>query len=66
MWEFNFKGEKEFKGSKNDWTVTEKIAMKCSHFIIDDEDELVSDNLISCYNCRYRRWTSKSFTCMFF
>jgi hypothetical protein len=39
-------------------------AMACAHFTLDDEDELVSDEEITCLNCRYRRWTQETFTCM--
>ena len=64
MWDFNAKGEKEFTGGKQDWSQAAKIAKDCSNFKIDVEDELVSDETVSCYNCRYRRWSSKSFTCL--
>ena len=64
MWNFNSKGEKEFTGGKKNWDGVAMIAKNCSYFKIDDEDELVSDDPVSCYNCRYRRWSLKSFTCM--
>lgn len=64
MWNLNFKGEKEFTRGNQDWACVIKIAKDCSSFKIDDEDELVSDDPVSCYNCRYRRWSLKSFTCM--
>lgn len=35
----------------------------CDSYRRDDEDETVDDT-VSCYNCRYRRWTAQSFTCM--
>ena len=35
----------------------------CGTYRRDDEDETV-DETVSCYNCRYRRWTAQSFTCM--
>lgn len=38
-------------------------AAVCGGYRRDDEDETVDDT-ISCYNCRYRRWTVESFTCM--
>lgn len=63
MWNFNAKGEKEFSGSKNNWIKVSEIAKDCLYFKLDDEDEQVADESISCYNCRYRRWTLKSFTC---
>jgi hypothetical protein len=36
---------------------------KCDLFVADVEEERVSDELVSCYNCRSRRWTPKSFEC---
>lgn len=59
----NAKGAMEYQGGKEDWENTAKIAASCGEFIEDDEDEQVSDELISCYNCRYRRWTDTSFVC---
>lgn len=38
-------------------------AAACDGYRRDDEDETVDDT-VSCYNCRYRRWTAQSFTCM--
>ena len=38
-------------------------AAVCDGYGRDDEDETVDDT-VSCYNCRYRRWTARSFTCM--
>ncbi|MFA6941242.1 MAG: hypothetical protein WCQ54_09730 [Clostridiaceae bacterium] len=58
---FNLKGE--FTGSKEDYDIAGKISKECKYFKLDDEDELVSDEEISCFNCRYRRWSIKSFTC---
>lgn len=58
---FNLKGE--FIGSKEDYQLAEEISKKCKYFKLDDEDELVSDEEISCFNCRYRRWSPASFTC---
>jgi hypothetical protein len=44
--------------------VAAQIAKQCPTFVADDEDEWVSDEECSCYNCRYRRWTEDSFCCM--
>ena len=35
----------------------------CGNYRRDDEEE-TEDDSVSCYNCRYRRWTQASFTCM--
>jgi len=64
MWKISDKGEREFTGGKEDWTVVAHIAENCPSFKPDDEDEMVADEAVSCYNCRYRRWTRKSFTCL--
>lgn len=56
--------EKEFPGGKNDWTGAVQVAVNCPEFRTDVEDELVADAPRSCYNCRYRRWTALSFTCL--
>lgn len=63
MWITNDKGEREFSKGKDDWAVAARIAEECSGFKPDDEDEMVADEDISCYNCRFRRWTMKSFVC---
>ncbi|MGI5879546.1 MAG: hypothetical protein ACOX6L_02975 [Syntrophomonadaceae bacterium] len=64
MWIKNDLGIIEFKGGKEDWKRAAEIADKCLDFLMDNEDELVADEERSCYNCRYRRWTSSSFTCL--
>lgn len=63
MWIVNDKGEREYKGGKEDWAIVAEIAENCPSFIPDDEDEMVADEAFSCYNCRYRRWIAKSFVC---
>jgi hypothetical protein len=39
-------------------------AKDCALFSEDSEEECVSDEPLSCFNCRYRRWTQESFVCM--
>lgn len=53
----------EYQGGKEDWDKAAEIASLCSKFVEDDEDEQVAEERKSCYNCLYRRWTIKSFTC---
>ncbi|MFA7406051.1 MAG: hypothetical protein WC007_18815 [Pelobacteraceae bacterium] len=48
---------------RNDWAAVARIAASCDSFHPDEEDEQVADDLLSCYNCRYRRWTVVSFSC---
>ncbi|HEX3011701.1 MAG TPA: hypothetical protein VHQ70_06630 [Syntrophomonadaceae bacterium] len=57
------KSEREFSGGKEDWDVAAQLAENCSEFKADDEDEIVADEPVSCYNCRFRRWTRDSFVC---
>lgn len=66
MFEANDKGEMEFTGGREDWAIAEKIAKACARFRADVEEELVADELQSCYNCRLRRWTKRSFICIGF
>jgi hypothetical protein len=48
---------------RNNWDGAARIAALCATFSPDDEDEQTADDLLSCYNCRYRRWTAVSFSC---
>ena len=64
MW---IKGEdrmKVFVAGRSDWIAAAQEALQCGNFRPDEEDEWVADDPRSCYNCRYRRWTIKSFACM--
>ncbi len=63
MWFADQKEGKVFVGGKNDWDGAAKAAGNCADFRADVEEELVIDEPLSCYNCRYRRWTAESFTC---
>lgn len=42
----------------------EAAATQCGQFSRDDEDECFYEEPVSCYNCRYRRWTAESFECL--
>ncbi|QSX07830.1 hypothetical protein J0B03_08405 [Alkalibacter rhizosphaerae] len=58
-------GEKKiFAGGKDHYEEAAALAGKCIYFKEDDEDEQMAPEKISCYNCRYRRWTADSFQCM--
>ena len=54
----------EFLYGKYDANRALTAAKSCAHFSEDSEDECVSDIPLSCFNCRYRRWTQESFVCM--
>ena len=48
----------------DDWNQGHATALACSQFKQDVEEEWVAEELISCYNCRYRRWTQTGIQCM--
>lgn len=56
--------KKTFKYGQDDYDISRRVAEKCLLFKEDDEDEQVDSIIRSCYNCRYRRWTSSSFVCL--
>lgn len=64
MWRRDNDGVKIFTAGRNDGAAAAKAAALCDDFRPDDEDEWVADEPRSCYNCRYRRWTVRSFACM--
>lgn len=64
IWLINEKGQFYFCGGKQDRAQAKKVANECYEFALDDEDEQMAEDEISCYNCRYRRWTKQSFICM--
>ncbi len=64
IWEKDNYGNKYFKYGQNNFDLTAETALQCAAFIGDDEDEIVTDDTRSCYDCRYRRWTVDSFQCM--
>jgi hypothetical protein len=39
-------------------------ARNCPVFSRDHEDECIADEEVSCYNCKWRRWNMKGFTCL--
>lgn len=63
MWNIS-DGKKVWRGGKSDWTLAAESAAACGAFSEDCEEECVAEEAVSCYNCRYRRWTRDSFICM--
>jgi len=63
MWHIDLKGGWEFAGGKEDWQGAARVAALCPTFRADVEEEQIADEALSCYNCRYRRWSTVSFTC---
>ena len=53
-----------FTGGKEDFASAAAAAARCEAFLKDCEEEEAADEERSCYNCRYRRWTNKSFECV--
>lgn len=51
------------ENSKEDFDATVTLAKACSQYIIDLDEEVNWDNEITCYNCRYRRWTNLGYSC---
>jgi len=64
MWVVDEAGGKLFAGGQEDWAGAAAAAESCSGFRADDDDEQCAEEDRSCYNCRYRRWTAESFSCL--
>jgi hypothetical protein len=64
MWRIDSAGLKEFTGGTDNYELAAKAASKCTGFMPDDEDEQITDDPKSCYNCRYRRWNITGIRCM--
>jgi hypothetical protein len=65
-WKILENGRREYLGGQSDWAGAAKEALHCVSFCEDVEEECVADEVRSCYNCRYRRWTENSFLCLHF
>ena len=46
------------------WERGHAIALACTAFAQDVEEEWVAQEPVSCYNCRYRRFTAAGILCM--
>ena len=60
-------GSRNSQGSplgRDDWAAAARLAEGCPVFVPDVEEEQIADEPVSCYNCRYRRWTADAVTCM--
>jgi len=53
----------EFPLAHEEWLTAARIAGRCRGFSPDVEEEQIADSPLSCYNCRYRRWSTASITC---
>ena len=63
VWEAGKRGRRFLPGNDAP-RAAERAAQECGLFSRDDEEECFASEDVSCYNCRYRRWTSDSFECM--
>lgn len=52
-----------FRYNNDDVVQSRQAAKSCPFFIEDDEDEMVDDELLSCFNCMHRRWLAEGFEC---
>ena len=66
MWRSDGRGGREFTLGKESWAAAAHAALECSAFVADVDEELVTDDERSCYNCRSRRWSAASFSCLGF
>ncbi len=57
-------GKKIFRFGKTSYGEAAEAAKNCDAFRQDYEEEVITDDEKSCYNCRYRRWTKDGFQCM--
>lgn len=64
MWQTDRNGAREFALGKESWGAAARAALDCLRFVCDVEEELIAEDERSCYNCRYRRWSASSFTCL--
>jgi hypothetical protein len=48
----------------DEWSAAARLAQDCRMFCPDVEEEQVADEAVSCYNCRYRRWTAADICCL--
>ena len=56
--------EWEFIANHNQSLLAAGWAGNCPNFSLDDDDECVAEETVSCLNCRYRKWTQDSFSCL--
>ena len=64
FWEKTPAGKKCFRFGQNSFRFAAEAARRCAGFTDDEDDETITYDNRSCYNCRYRRWTTDSFECM--
>ncbi|MDO9491286.1 hypothetical protein [Acetobacterium sp.] len=48
----------------DEWEHAQTMALSCSEFKQDVEEEWLAEETVSCYNCRYRRFVGSGIRCM--
>lgn len=59
-------GSKCFLGDDNVWEdmkATVVLATACPFYKDDVDEEIYLEGALTCYNCRYRRWSRPGFSC---
>ncbi len=59
-------GSKFFLGDdsvQEDMDATVVLATACPLYKDDEEEEIYLEGTLTCYNCRYRRWSRTGFSC---
>lgn len=64
MWEQDQEDQRTFRYGQEAFSLAALAAETCAAFRPDVEEEWVTDEERSCYNCRLRRWTAASFACL--
>lgn len=49
--------------NREDMDATVVLAAACPFYKDDVEEEICLEGLLTCYNCRYRRWAPAGFSC---
>ncbi|GIU53616.1 MULTISPECIES: hypothetical protein [Shewanella] len=62
-WFYLKEGHWVFRFTNDDIDKAQQAAFSCKQFMEDDEDEMIDDELRSCFNCMKRRWLIESFEC---
>lgn len=62
-WEAGNRGRR-FRFGEDAPAMAAAAAEECGQFVRDDDDECFFEESVTCYNCRYRRWTPNSFECL--
>jgi hypothetical protein len=63
LWKMD-NGRKSFRHGGHAPRSAALAAESCGGFAPDDEEEWEAEEAVSCYNCRYRRWTATGFDCL--